>query len=78
MPPRTLERSYDTVRRMREEMGATPITFAAEHLEDARPELIQAMHELDSTETRDLHILVGNVVNDLDNLRALLAERHAS
>jgi hypothetical protein len=70
--------NLDAVKRMRLEMGATPIEFAAEHLEDARPELLEAMKALDSSECRDLHVRVGKLINELDDLRCLLAERHSS
>lgn len=68
----------DAVKRMRMELGATPVEFAAEHLEFARPELLEAMKSLDCSEHRDLHVRVGRVVNEIDDLRAIFAERHAT
>jgi hypothetical protein len=65
----------DAVKRMRMEMGVTEIEFAGEHLEQARPELLEAMKCLDSTEHRDLHLRLGNFLNELDDFRSVLAER---
>lgn len=67
-----------TVQRMRIEMGTTLPELAMEEIEDVRPGLREAMKLLDSSETRDLHVKVGKLVNDLDDLRAVLAERHSS
>lgn len=77
-PPITERPDLGAVKRMRMEMGSTPVEFAAEHLEEARPELIQAMKCLDTSEHRDLHLRLGNLVIALDDLRALLAERSQS
>lgn len=68
----------DAVKRMRMEMGTTPVEFAAERLEDIRPELREAMKDLDCTEHRDLHVRLGALVNEIDDLRAVMAERWAS
>lgn len=76
LQPITETVNTDAVRRMRQELGTTPLEFAAEHLEDARPELVEAMKDLDASETRDLHVRVGKIVNEIDDLRAVLAERH--
>ena len=70
--------STDAVKRMRMEMGTTRVELAAEHLEFARPELLEAMKDLDCSEHRDLHVRVGRVVYLVDDLRAILAERHGS
>ena len=71
--PAPLQRSLDSVRRMREELGTTPAEFAAEHLEDARTELIEALKELDRSETREQHVQIGEAVNLIDKVRSALA-----
>jgi hypothetical protein len=73
-----LSESFDAVKRMRLELGATPAQFAAEHIEDARPELIEAMKCLDAEEYRGLHMRLGGLLNEIDDLRAVLAERSVS
>ncbi len=78
-PPKIgMRPNLDAVQRMRIEMGATPYEFASEHLEDARPELREAMKWLDTSKDRDLHVRLGNVVNEIDDLRSILAERHGA
>ncbi len=68
----------DAVKRMRIELGTTPVEFAAERLEDVRPELREAMKELDCTEHRDLHVRLAGLISEIDDLRAVMAERWAS
>jgi hypothetical protein len=77
-PPSLVRPDLDAIKRMRMEMGTTSVELAAERLENARPELIEAMKSLDTTEDRDLHVRVGKVVNDLDDVRVLLAGRNRS
>lgn len=50
---------------------------ASDHVESARPELIKAMGSLDSPEHRDLHVRVGKLLLEVDDLRSVLAERSA-
>lgn len=72
--PGPLEESLNSVRRAREELGTTRAQFADEHLEDARTELIEAMKELDCSETREQHVQVGEAANLIDKVRCALAE----
>jgi len=67
--------NLSAVKRMRMEIGASPLEFAAEHLEDARPELMQALKFLDCTEHRDVYERLQKVVLEVDDLRSVLAER---
>lgn len=69
----------DAVTRMRmEEFGTTRGEIAAERLEDARLAAREAMKILDAEGTRGLHKRAADLVLEIDNLRALLAERHGS
>ncbi len=77
-PAPGLATSLDAVKRMRLEMGTTPVELAAEHVEDARPELLEAMKCLDSSEDRALHMRLGKFLIELDDFRAVLAERSTS
>jgi hypothetical protein len=82
-PAPTLQRieqtpDVDAVTRTRLELGTSPLELAAERIEDARPELREALKMLDCTEHRDLHLRLGNLVNDLVDFRSLLAERYGS
>jgi len=66
------------VQKARIELGTSPVEIAAEYLEDSRPELREALKMLDCTEHRDLYERVQGLVLEIDDLRAILAERHAS
>lgn len=57
--------------------GAAAVEAASDQVEDARPNLIKAMGSLDCPEHRDLHMRVGRLVLELDDLRSILAERSA-
>jgi len=66
------------VQKARIELGTSPVEIAAEHFEDARPELREALKMLDCTQHRDVYERVQRLVLELDDVRALLAERYSS
>lgn len=70
--------NLSAVEQMRRDSGTTSVELVAEHVEDARTALMKAMRCADETETRDLHVRIGLFVNELDDFRAVLAERHSS
>lgn len=76
--PAPLAASLDVIAQERIALGVTPAEMAAERIEDARPELIEAMKMLDSDADRDLHLRLGNHVAGLDDFCALLKERGRS
>lgn len=78
LQPVTARPNVGAVERMQIELGITPAELAAERVEDARTELREGMKYLDSSEDRDLHVALGEVVNAVDNLRARLGERGRS
>jgi len=65
----------DEVTRARIELGTSPLQIAAEIVEDVHTQLREAMKLTDCTEHRDLHLRLGNEINDLDDVVALLMER---
>lgn len=78
MPDPTLQASVDSVERMRLELGATPIELIAERVQDARTELLEAMKRADRFEEGDLHRAIAALINVIDGLMAICAERSAT
>lgn len=70
-----LEHALSEIRRTRLELGTTRAEMAAEEIEDARINLMEALKLLDTTEDRDCHVRLLSEVAALDDLCAVLKER---
>ena len=69
----SLRANVERVAQLRSEAGATtPRDRARERVDDARPPLIEAMRELDRPGLRDLHVRLGQIINELDDLGGVL------
>lgn len=55
--------------------AAKRIADAARDLEDARKHLRAVMKALDDSETRSLHVRVGAILLEIDDLRSVLTEQ---
>lgn len=68
-------RDLRPTQRMLLDMGRTPADLVGAELEDAREALMEAIKLADKLGERDLHVRIGKLVLELDDLRAFVAER---
>lgn len=75
--PVPLAPALDRVEAMRLASGTTPVELVAERVEEARRELLDAMKLADRHDERDFHRRLAEQISDIDDLRAIFAERTA-
>lgn len=74
IPTDRLDEALDSVKRLRLELGTTRAEMAAEYVDEARAQFIEALKMLDTSEDRSLHVGLLELVADLDDFRAVLGE----
>ncbi len=75
--PVSLAPALDRVEAMRLASGTTPVELVAERVEEARRELLEAMKLADRHRESDFHRRLAEQISDIDDLRAIFAERTA-
>ncbi len=74
-PP--LAEALNSVESMRLACGTTPVELVGERVVDSRTELLEAMKLADRHGEGDLHRRVAELMSDMDDVLAIVAERSA-